>query len=93
MSDSDTVDTGCYWTFLWLAKQVSKMLGESMSYGENMDNFTALYASYLRFTFGTDSSPRAYRIFVFLLAVFYKFMPFKFPIKDVVGIIDHVQNA
>ncbi len=35
--------------FLWSAKQakqVSKRLAESMSNGENMDNFTVLYTSY-----------------------------------------------
>ncbi len=35
-------------------KQVSKQLAKSMSNGKNMDNFTALYTSCLRFTFGTN---------------------------------------
>ncbi len=53
-----------YALFIWLLldllplgqasyKQVNKHLAESMSNSENMDNFTALYTSYLCFTFGT----------------------------------------
>ncbi len=67
-----------------------------MSNGKNMDNFAALDTSYLRFTFASVSmhpSPRAYRIFVFVLAFFYKFMLFQFHVKDAVGTIDHVQIA
>ncbi len=55
-----------------------------------MDDFTALYTSYLYFTFGTNSvhvSPPAYAIPVF----FYKFMLFEFRVKDAVGTINHVQ--
>ncbi len=50
-----------------------------------MDNFTALYTSFLQFTFGTSllhTSPRAYKIFVFILASFYKFMLFELQVKD-----------
>ncbi len=75
-------------------KEVSKWLAESLSNGENMDNFTALYILYLRFTFGTNSmhvSPHAYRILVFLLAFFYRFMLFEFRVKDAAGTIDHAQ--
>ncbi len=35
-------------------KQVSKKLAESTLNGKNMDNFTALYTLYLRFTFATN---------------------------------------
>ncbi len=78
---------GCYWTLLVSQtsyKQVSKQQEESMSNGENMDNFTALYTSYLHLTKGTISmhaSPHAYVILIFL-AFFYKFMLFKFQVKD-----------
>ncbi len=61
-----------------------------------MDNLTALYTSYLRFTFSTNSmhaSPSAYRILVFVLAIFYKFMLFEFQVKDAAGTIDHAQIA
>ncbi len=58
--------------------------------GENMDNLTVLYASYLYFgTNSTHTYPCAYGIFVF----FYKFLLFEFQVKDVAGIIDHVQTA
>ncbi len=66
-------------------KQVSRWLAKSLLNSENMDNFTALYTSYLRFTFGTNSmhaSPCANRIFVFLLTFFYKFMLLEFRVKD-----------
>ncbi len=66
-------------------KQVSKQQAKFLSNGENMDSFTALYTSYLRFTFGTNSmhaSPGAYRIFVLVLAFFYKFMVFEPRVKD-----------
>ncbi len=46
---------------MWLMK--------SMSNSENTDYFTALYTSYIGFTFDTNSmhsSPRANGIFVFL---------------------------
>ncbi len=62
-----------------------------MSNSENMDNFTALYTSYLHFTVPTDSvhaSPRAYGILVFFPAFLYKFMLFEFWVKDVVETID-----
>ncbi len=39
-------------------KQVSKHLTKSMLIGEKMDDFTELYTSYLRFTFGTNSTAR-----------------------------------
>ncbi len=67
-----------------------------MSNSENMDNFTALYSSYLRFTFGTNlmhASPHAYEIFIFILTIFYKFMLFEFQVKDAVGTINHAQIA
>ncbi len=56
-----------------------------MSNGDNMDNFTALYTSYLHVTFGTTlmhASPRAHGIVVSLLAVFLKFMLFEIQVKD-----------
>ncbi len=59
-----------------------------------MDKFTALYTSYLRFTPGTNSmhaSPCAYRISGFVLAFLYKFMPFKFQVKDATATISHTQ--
>ncbi len=61
MSDSATAggdmprSAGCYLTFFWSAKQVSKQPVEPTLNSENTDNFTALYTSNLRFTFGTDS--------------------------------------
>ncbi len=61
--------------------------------GENMENITALYGSYLHFTFGTNlvhTFPRAYGILVVLPAFLYKFM-FEFWVKDAAGTIDHVQ--
>ncbi len=67
-----------------------------MSNDENTDNFTALYASNLRFSFGINlmhSSSRAHRIFVFFSASLYKFMLFKFRFRDTVATIDHVQIA
>ncbi len=57
---------------------------------ENMDNFTALYTLYLRFTFDTKlmhASPLAYGSFVVLPAFFYKSMLFEF------RVIDHAQNV
>ncbi len=67
-----------------------------MSNCENTDNFTALYILYLRFTFVTDSehaSSRAYGIFLFVLASFYKFKLFDFRVKDTAGTIDHAHIA
>ncbi len=64
--------------------------------GENMDSFTALYALYLRFTFSTNlmhATPRCYDTFVFFSAFFYKCELFKFRVKDVMGTVDHAQNA
>ncbi len=64
--------------------------------GENMENLTALYTSYLRFTFGTNvmhASSCSYRIFVFVLAFFYTFMLTEFWVKDALGTIDHAQIA
>ncbi len=75
-------------------KQVSKRLAESMSNSKNTDNVTALYTSYLLFTFGTNlmhASPRACGILVFFPAYFYKFMLFKLWFKDCTGTIDHVR--
>ncbi len=60
-----------------------------MSNGENIDNLTALYASYLHFICGTNlmhASPRAYWILVSLLAFFYKFMLFEFQSKMLQGL-------
>ncbi len=65
-----------------------------MSNGENMDNFTALYTSYLRFTFGTNSTHAfscAYRVFGLVLAFLYKFMLFGSGSKTAAGTTDHVQ--
>ncbi len=56
-----------------------------------MDNFTALYTSYLHFTLGTESM-HTEDIFVFVLASFYKLMLFEFEVKDT-GTINHVQIA
>ncbi len=59
-----------------------------------MDNFTALSASYLRFTSGTNSmhtSPRVQGIFGFALAFLY--LLFEFQVKDPAGTIDHAQIA
>ncbi len=67
-------------------RQVSEQLVKSMSNGENMNNLTAL------FTFGTNlmhASPRIYGILVFFQAFFYKFMLFKFWVKDAMGTINH----
>ncbi len=67
-----------------------------MSNGENMENFTVLYTSYLYVTFGTNplhASPCAYGIFVSVLAFFYKFLLFEFWVKDAAGTVDHVQIA
>ncbi len=69
--------TGC--------KQVSKQLAESKSNTENADNFKAPYTSYLLFTCGINlmcASPYAYRILVYFLAFFYKFMLFEMWVKD-----------
>ncbi len=77
-------------------KQVSKRLVKSVLNVENMDNFTALYASYQCFTFGTVSmhaSPCAYGFLFFFPAFFYKFMLFEFRVKDAAGIIGHAQIA
>ncbi len=78
-------------------KQVSKWLAQYMSYGENMDNFTTLYASYLHFAFSTNSMhafSHAYGILVFSPAFFYKFMLcLIFRSKTVSGTINHAQNA
>ncbi len=67
-----------------------------MSNGENMENFTALYTSYLHFTFGTNlmhAAPRAYGIFVFVLAFFYRFVLFLFRVKDATKTVNHAQIA
>ncbi len=59
-----------------------------------MDNCTALYASYLHFTFGTNkmhASLRANEILVFFPAFLYRFMLFEFQVKDAVRTIVHVQ--
>ncbi len=63
---------GCYWTLIWLAKQATNKLAS-----ENMDNFTALYTSYLRFTF----------------AELFKFMLLCSGSKTAAGTIDQVQIA
>ncbi len=63
---------------------------------ENMDNFTALNTLYLGFTFGVNlmyASPCVYWILVFLLAFIYKFVLFKFRVKDAIGTIDYAQIA
>ncbi len=57
-----------------------------------MDNFTALYTSYLRFTFGTNMILLVLRGFVFSPA-FYKFMSFKLRVKDTARTVDHAQTA
>ncbi len=80
-------------------KHVSKRLAESTSKSENMDNFIALYTLYLStfvFTFGTNlmhTSPHAYRILVFLAAVFYKVMLFVFWVQDTAVTIKYAHNA
>ncbi len=69
-------------------KQVSKRLTQSLWNDENMDNFTALNTSYLRFTFGTKSmhaSPCACGNFVFIVAFFYKFVLLEFWVKNQCG--------
>ncbi len=61
-----------------------------------MDNFTVLYASYLRLTFITSSmhaTPRAYGILVFFRVFFYNFMLFELQVKDASGTIDHAQKT
>ncbi len=60
-----------------------------------MDNFTALYTSYLRFTLlnSVCASTRAHGILVFFPAFFYRFMLFDFWVKDTTGVIDHAQTA
>ncbi len=68
----------------------------SLSNSEDMDNFTALYTSYLLFTFGTNlmhASPRGHGISVFYSAFCYKFMLFEFQVKGVMGTVDHAQIA
>ncbi len=57
--------------------------------GENMDNFIALYTSFLHFTFGTNSmhtSPLAYGIFVFFTAFFHKVYAVELQVKDCCGV-------
>ncbi len=61
-------------------KQVNKQLMVFYLNSKNMVNFTALYTSYLCFTFGTNStntSPCAYGLLVFFLAFFHIFMLFE----------------
>ncbi len=65
--------------------QVSKRLTGSMSNDNNIDDFTALYISDLRFPFDineTHTTPCVYGILVFFLDLFNKFMLFDFLVKD-----------
>ncbi len=71
-----------------VSQAVSKRLVDFMLNGDNVDIFTELYTSYLRFTFGTKSlytSPHVYRILVFSLAFFYKFILFDFQVLNCHG--------
>ncbi len=60
-----------------------------------MDKFTALYTSYLHiyFQYKFDRRFSTCLLFFFVLAVFYKFMLFKFWVKDAAATVDHVQIA
>ncbi len=86
---------GCYLTF-FSYKQVSKQLVKSLSNHENVDNFTTLYTSYLRFSLvqiWCTLSPVLTR-FLFLYWLFSSILCcLSSGSKAAAGIIDHAQIA
>ncbi len=87
------LSAGCYWPSSWLTYyellQATNKLPSSKraSQTENMDNFRALYISYVPYALlflqrGCTPHPRAYGSLVFFLTFCYKLMLFDFWVKD-----------
>ncbi len=77
-------------------KQVSKQLAKSLSNGENMDKFTALFPSYLSFTFGKNSMHTSPMLIGFLFSYWLSstnLWCWRPASKTAAGTVDHAQIA